>query len=119
MLRPIPRKILQTNVKVKVCTAIDTYQDQTYTEYTVKHVHIQPTTEIRKTPSNTDQQLRSILFADARYSTAFAWDTQLQTAHALGGDVRVVVGSEEYTVLNVDRLKDDTDRLHHYEVSLY
>ena len=119
MLRPIPRRILQTTVDVYVASAVDTYQDQTYTKTTVKNVHIQPTTVIMKTPSNTDQQLRSILFADARYSTAFAWDTQLQSAHALGGDVRVEVGGIQYTVLTVDKLMDDTDRLHHWEVYLY
>ena len=119
MLRPIPRRILQTTVDVYVASAIDTYQDQTYTKTTVKNVHIQPTTEIRKTPSNTDQQLRSILFADAHYSTPFAWDTQLQAAHAIGGDMRVQLGGTEYTVLAVDKLMDDTDRLHHWEISLY
>ena len=118
MLRPIPKRILRTTVVVKVATGVDVYQEPTFDSYVIKNVHIQPTTEIRKTPTNTDQQLRSILFADCRYSTPFAWDVMLQSAHAIGGDVRVISGDTEYTVLSVDALRDDTDRLHHYEVGL-
>lgn len=95
------------------------YQNQTYTEYTVTKVHLQPTNEIRKTQGNTDCVLRSILFVDARISTPFLdWYMLLQTAHNLGGDIRVIVRGEEYTVLSVDALRDDTDNLHHFEVGL-
>ena len=34
------------------------------------------------------------------------------------GDMRVVVRGTEYTVMGVDELRDDTDTLHHWEVSL-
>lgn len=118
VLRPIPKRILRTTVVAKVATGVDVYQEPTFDSYVIKNVHIQPTTEIRKTATNTDQQLRSILFADCRYSTPFAWDEMLQSAHAIGGDVKVISGNIEYTVLTVDALRDDTDRLHHYEVGL-
>lgn len=119
MLKPIPSKILKSTATVKVCSGVDMYQNQTYTEYTVKRVHLQPTNEIRKTATNTDCVLRSILFVDARTSTPFLdWFALLQTAHDLCGDIRVIVRGEEYTVVSVDALRDDTDQLHHFEVGL-
>ena len=119
MLKPIPSKILKTTATVKVCSGVDRYQKQTYTDYTVKKVHLQPTNEIRKTQSNTDITLRSILFVDARISTPkIDWCALLQTAHENLGDMRVIVRGETYTVIGVDELRDDTDNLHHWEVSL-
>ena len=119
MLRPIPSCILRSTATVKVCNSVDMYQNQTYTEYTVKRVHLQPTEKIIKTPSNTDQQLQSILFVDVRHSTpALDWKALFQSAHELGGDMRVIVRGIEYTVMAVDGLRDDTDRLHHWEISL-
>lgn len=118
MLTPIPSKILRSTATVKACTGVDRYQKQTYTEYTVKHVHIQPTNEIRKTPSNTDCTLRSILFADARKSTPLDWWGLFTEAAKLSGDVRVIVRGVEYTVRTVDELRDDTDMLHHWEIGL-
>lgn len=119
MLRPIPAQILKTSATVKVCTGVDRYQNQTYTEYALKRIHLQPTNEIRKTETNTDCTLRAILFVDYRISTPrLDWCSLLQTAHAKQGDVRVVVRGMEYTVMGVDELRDDTDNLHHWEVSL-
>ena len=119
MLKPIPSKILKSTATVKVCSGVDMYQNQTYTEYTVKRVHLQPTNEIRKTQSNTEVVLRSILFVDAHTSTPLLdWCALLRQAHDLDGDMRVVVRNVEYTVLTVDELRDDTDGLHHYEVGL-
>ena len=117
MLRPIPSRILRSTATVKVCSGVDVYQNQTYTEYTVNKVHLQPTNEIRKTQDNTDCTLRSILFVDAKTSTpSLDWCALLQTAHVNQGDMRVIVRDEEYTVLSIDALRDDTDQLHHYEV---
>ena len=119
MLKPIPSKILRSTATVKVCTGVDRYQNQTYSEYTVKHVHIQPTNEIRKTPNNTDCTLRSILFVDARKSIpVLDWDALFKTAHENAGDMRVDIRGVEYTVFSVDALRDDTDLLHHYEIGL-
>ena len=119
MLKPIPAKILKSAATVKVCNGVDRYQNQTYTEYAVKRVHLQPTNDIRKTQDNTEINLRSILFVDARISTPkLDWCALLQTAQALPGDVRVVVRGVEYTVIDVDELRDDTDTIHHWEISL-
>ena len=119
MLKPIPSRILKSEATVKVCTGIDGYQNQTYAVYNVKKVHLQPTNEIRKTADNTDIVLRSILFVDAHTSTpSLDWFTLLQTAHNNQGDMRVIVRGQEYTVIGVDELRDDTDLLHHWEVSL-
>ena len=119
MLRPIPAKIMRSTATVKACTALDKYQNQTYTEYTVRNVHIQPTNEIRKTADNTEQNLRSILFVDKKHSTpTLDWWGLFNTAHAMGGDVKVIVRGVEYTVFGVDELRDDTDLFHHWEISL-
>ena len=119
MLRPIPAKILRSTAKVSVCSGVDMYQNQTYTEYMVNRVHLQPTERIVKTVSNTDQQLSSILFVDVRHSSpALNWAALLHEAHDKGGDVRVTVRGIEYTVATADGLRDDTDRLHHWEIGL-
>ena len=119
MLKPIPSRILRSTATVKVCSGVDRYQSPTYTEYTVQHVHLQPTNEVRKTASNTDITLRAILFVDARKSQpVLDWCTLLQTAHAKKGDIKITVRSVEYTVNGVDELRDDTDQLHHWEISL-
>ena len=120
MLKPIPRKILRSVATVKVCTGVDLYQNQTYATYTVRNVHIQPTEKIIKTTNNTDQQLTSILFVDVRHSApALDWHALFQSAHDHGGDMRVVIRGVTYTVASVDGLRDDTDRLHHWEIGLY
>jgi hypothetical protein len=119
MLRPIPAKILRSSATVKVCSGVDMYQNQTYTTYTVNRVHLQPTERIVKSVDNTDQQLSGILFVDIRHSSpALNWAKLLHDAHALGGDMRVEVRGIEYTVLTADGLRDDTDRLHHWEIGV-
>lgn len=119
MLRPIPSRILRSTATVTVCNGTDLYQNQTATTYTVNHVHLQPTNRIIKTTANTDCQLTSVLFVDARRSSpALAWDTLLETAHQHGGDMRITVGGKTYTVMTVDKLMDDTDRLHHWEIGV-
>ena len=118
MLRPIPARILRTTALVQACTSVDRYQNPVYTEYIVDKVHLQPTNEIRKTAENTDCTLRSILFADARHSTPLDWWSVFSTAHDLGGDVKVIVRGQEYTVFTVEELRDDTDELHHWEIGL-
>ena len=120
MLRPIPARILRSTATVKVCSGVDLYQKQTYDEYTVKRVHVQPTERIIKTVTNTDQQLTSILFVDVRHSApALDWHALFQTAHDHGGDVLVIIRNVTYTVASVDGLRDDTDKLHHWEIGLY
>lgn len=118
MLKPIPSCILRSTATVKACTGIDRYQNPTYSTYTIKKVHLQPTNEIRKTVNNTECTLRSILFADGRHSTAFDWWSIFNTAHNAGGDVKVIVREKEYTVFSVDELRDDDDQFHHWEIGL-
>ena len=119
MLKPIPARIMRSEATVKACTGLDRYQKQIFTEYTVKKVHLQPTNEIRKAADNTDCTLRSILFVDRKHSTpTLDWWSLFNTAHRMGGDVKVVVRGEEYTVFTVDELRDDTDEFHHYEIGL-
>lgn len=117
MLAPIPARILRSTAEVDVCTGVDLYQHQTFAHYTVEHVHLQPTAEIRKDKTNTDQQLRSVLFVDARRSDPHLdWQALFERAHAAGGDMLVTVRGQTYTVMTVDALREADDRLHHYEV---
>lgn len=119
MLPPIPMRILRSTATVKACSGTDQYQNQTYAIYTVQHVHLQPTERIVKTTANTDQQLTGILFVDARRSSpALDWHALLQMSHDKGGDLRVIVRGVEYTAMSVDGLRDDSDRLHHWEIGV-
>ncbi len=119
MLRPIPAKIMRSTATVNVCTGLDRYQNPTYTTYTVKRVHLQPSNEIRKTADNTDCTLRSILFVDKRHSTPdLDWAALFATAHEMAGDMKVTVRGVEYTVFTVEELRDDTDCFHHWEIGL-
>lgn len=120
MLRPIPAKILRSTATVSVCSGTDMYQNQTYTTYTVKRVHLQPEEKIVKSRTNTDQQLTGTLFVDVRISSpALDWRALLETAHDNGGDMRVTIRGVTYTVATADGLRDDTDRLHHWEIGVY
>lgn len=119
LLKPIPGKILQSTATVDVCTGVDRYQNQTVTTYTVNRVHLQPTNEIRKAKDNTEFNLKSVLFVDARISKPHLdWAALFQSAQNVKGDVKVTVRGVTYTVMSVDELRDDEDRLHHYEVGL-
>lgn len=119
MLRPIPGRILQSTATVEVCRAIDRYHNQVYDEYTVRRVHLQPTSEIRKVNADTDMTLVGVLFVDARISKpALDWPALFKAATEAGGDIRVTVRGRTYVVRSVDELRDDTDILHHYEIGL-
>ena len=119
MLPPIPDRILRSTATVKVCKSVDMYQNQTYDEYTVTKVHLQPEERIVKGVDNTERQLTGILYVDLRHSApALDWRALLEQAHNLGGDMRVVIRGIEYTVLTADGLRDDTDTLHHWEIGV-
>lgn len=120
MLPPIPARILRSTATVEVCLRTDMYQRTSqWQTYTVSRVHLQPTAEIRKTPTDTDQQLRAVLFVDGRLSSPqLEWDRLLEQAHEAGGDVFVTVRGTKYTVESVDALRDDTDHFHHWEIQL-
>ena len=119
MLKPIPARIMRSEAAVKVCTGTDRYRNAVYDEYTVKGVHLQPSSETRKTRENTDITLRGVLFADARRSRpALDWGALLRSAQDSGGDMKVIVRDTEYTVTAAEELRDDTDRFHHWEIAL-
>ena len=119
MLPPIPTYILRSTATVKVCNGTDQYQNPLYDEYVVKNVHIQPEARIVKSVTNTDEQLTGVLYVDARRSTpALDWRALLTAAHEHGGDMRVVIRGVEYTVLTADGLRDNSDRLHHWEIGV-
>ena len=119
MLRPIPAKIMRSTATVKACTGVDRYQNPTFTEYTVKNVHLQPTNELKKTAVNTSNVLRAVLFVDKRHSKPeLDWNALFLTAQEKANDIKVVVRGIEYTVFSVDELRDDTDCFHHWEIGL-
>lgn len=119
MLPPIPERILRSTATVQVCTGVDEYQNQTYSTQTVSRVHVQPEERITKTVDNTQLQLTGILYVDLRHSSpALDWRALLQQAHDNGGDMRVTIRGVEYTVVSADGLRDDSDRLHHWELGL-
>ena len=119
MLRPIPARILRSTATVKACTGVDRYQNQTFTDYTLKKVHLQPTNELKKTTDNTSNVLRAVLFVDRKHSTpSLNWNDLFLTAQGLAGDIKVIVRGIEYTVFSVDELRDDTDCFHHWEIGL-
>ena len=110
---------MRSTATVKACTGVDFYQKQTYTEYTVKHVHLQPTNELRKTAVNTSNVLKAILFVDNKHSSpSLDWNALFLTAQEKAGDIKVTVRGIEYTVFSVDELRDDTDMFHHWEIGL-
>lgn len=119
MLPPIPRQLLKSTVSVEACTCIDRDRRQQCDVHTVKRVHLQPEHSVRKSKDNTDVVLRALLFVDARISSpALDWEALFLTAQKAGGDVIVKLRSQVYTVASVERIPDDEDNLHHWEIGL-
>lgn len=126
MLRPIPERLLRDLVIIKVCTGVDAWQKPTWEPTTVNRVHIQNTSEVRKTTSNTEVVLRSILFIDGRRSTpALDYDALAAQSLASGRPMRAEVYNAsgqklgDYEVLTVDPVPDiPADRIHHIELGL-
>lgn len=120
MLTPIPARILKHTVVFHVCTGVDVWQNPTVTDLTVSKVVMQPTHETRKTTTNTEVVLRSLLFIDARRSSPSNLDVQAlqQTSEANGLPLTLTFGGNTYTVLTVDTLYDDEGVYHHAEVGL-
>lgn len=126
MLRPIPQQLLRDMVIIKVCTEMDSWQEPTWEEHTVKNVHIQNTNEIRKTSNNTEVLLRSILFIDTRRSQPqLDYETLLQQSLENGHSLRAVVQNAQgnqlgdFEVLTVDPVPDvPSDKIHHIELGL-
>lgn len=125
-LAPIPARVLHDTVVFSVVTGMDRYQTKTYTEYTVKNVHLQSSNDVRKGSDNTEVQLRGILFVDARRSLPvldlYALQQQsLQAGDTMRAKVYDASGNEvgDYAVLIVDDLPDvPATRRHHWELEL-
>lgn len=125
-LTPIPARMLHDTAVFSVVTGMDRYQNKTYTEYTVKNVHLQSSNDVRKGSDNTEVQLRGLLFVDARRSLPVLDLYALQQQSLEAGDtMRVKVydaaGTEvgDYAVLIVDDLPDvPATRRHHWELEL-
>lgn len=118
--------MLHDSAVFRVVTGMDRYQEKTYEEYTVQHVHLQSDTDVLKGPQDTEVQLRGWLFVDSRKSTPALDYTALQ-AQSLeaGAEMRVTVfdasGAEmgDFAVLIVDGLPDvPATRVHHWELGL-
>ena len=125
-LAPIPARMLHDTVTFKVVKSMDAYQDKTYEEHTVQHVHLQGSSDTVKGPNDTEVQLRAVLFVDARKSTPALDLDALQAASLAAGDtMRAVVTDAsgktvgDYAVLIVDSLPDvPATSVHHWELSL-
>lgn len=126
MLRPIPGCLLTYSVTLKVCSGMDEWQNPTWDEYIVRRVHIQDTHEVRKTTTNTEVTLTSILFIDGRLSQPMLdYDSLIKQSLDNGRTMRAVVygpsGDEmgEYEVKTLDGVADvPSVRIHHWELGL-
>lgn len=126
MLTPIPRRILRDTLILSVPAGFDRYQQPTEpTEYTVNNVHIQADNSTRTATDNTEVMLTGVIFIDARHSTpALDYEALQASAQAAGGVMTCMVknwhgaASGPFTVLVVDGLPDDNDRLHHWELGV-
>ena len=119
MLPPIPRQVLKSTVVVDACTSVNRDRRQICDTHTVKRVHLQPDHSVRKSRDNTDVVLKSLLFVDARLSTpALDWEALFLKAQQAGGDVKVTLRNQAYTVASVEPIPDDEDNLHHWEIGL-
>ena len=126
MLRPIPWSILGDLMVLKVCTGMDAWQNPAWQEYTVEHVHLQNTNEVRKSKDNTEVVLRSVLFIDGmRSHPLLDYDTLAEQSQAAGKPLRCTVYNTagqkagEYEVVTVDPVSDvPAGRVHHIELGL-
>lgn len=105
---------------------MDVWQNPTWQDYTVSHVHLQNTNEVKKTKENTEVVLRSTLFIDAKISRpALDYDSLAEQSQKAGKPLRCEVFSSrgqkygEYEVLTVDPVPDyPATRVHHIELGL-
>ena len=125
-LAPIPSRMLHDTAILKVVTGMDRYQEKTYEEYTISHVHLQSNSDTIKKANDTEVQLKGILFVDARRSMPVYDLNALQDESLKNGDtMRVTVldasgnNAGDYAVLVVDSLPDvPATRVHHWELGL-
>lgn len=119
-LRPIPARILTHQAVLRVPVSVDTNRNVTYEDITLSRVCVQPTNQTRKSTENTQVLLRAMLFFDAHVSrpSGLDFDALKEQGDAAGSDLKIVYGTQTYTVERVDSCVDDTGRLHHTELEL-
>lgn len=125
-LAPIPSRMLHDTAKFYVVKGMDRYQEKTYDEYTVSHVHLQNSSDVVKGPDNTEVQLKGILFVDCKKSIPQLDLYALQQASLAAGDtMRVDVTDASgklvgnFAVMIVDGAPDvPATQTHHWELSL-
>lgn len=125
-LAPIPARMLHDDVTLRVVTGMDRFQEKTYEDHTIRHVHLQSSADVIKGPDNTEVQLKGVLFVDARRSLPVLDLYALQQQSLENGDtMRAIVtdasGTQigDYAVLIVDDLPDvPATRRHHWELGL-
>ena len=125
-LSPISSRMLHDSAEFHVVTGMDRYQEKTYADYKVGHVHLQNASDTVKGPNDTEVMLKGILFVDCRRSTPVLDLYALQQASLEAGDTMRVdiwdasgklVGN--FAVLAVDGAPDvPATRTHHWELSL-
>ena len=125
-LSPIPARMLHDSATFFVVKSMDRYQEKTYDEYKVSHVHLQNASDVIKGPDNTEVQLKAMLFVDCKKSTPVLDLYALQQASLANGDtMRVEVKDasgalvDNFAVLKVDGIPDvPATTTHHWELSL-
>lgn len=124
MLRPIPSRLLRDSLTLQVCTGMDEWQKPTWQYYTVKGVHVQNTNEVKKTTSNTEVVLRSIIFVDTvRSQPVFDYQALCDQSQAAGKPMRCTAQDVNgnplgnFEILTVDPVPDvPANRIHHIEL---
>lgn len=126
MLKSIPSSMLKDSVVLKVPNGMDRWQNTTYDEHLINHVHLQNDNRTRIAVNNSDVTLTGILYIDGRRSIPPLDIEALQEkAHANNTTMRAVVynasGNKvgDFNVLTIDGLPDvPATRIHHWEIGL-
>lgn len=121
MLRPTPSRILKHTVTLQVCESVDINQSPTWGPViTLSRVCMQPSNETKKSKDNTEVVLRGACFVDARRSSPAGIDLDAlqKQSESNGWPMTLLFDGNQYTILTVDTLYDDTGILHHTELGL-
>jgi len=108
-MRPIPKKLLIHSATYKHTPVKDAWQHTTYTETTLKHVRVEPSSAIKTSKDNKELQLKSVLFYDCVNSSPAGVEFIEEN--------KITFNGTDYSIASVDPLYDGT-RLHHVEVGL-
>lgn len=119
MMRKPPAHVYADTAVLKVCTGVDAWQKPTWKAYNLTSVCVQSSSETRRTTTNTEVTLRSILFYDSIYSSPKINLEQLKIQSEKNGhQMQVTHDGADYTVTEVDVLNDEYGRFDHAEVGL-